>query len=200
MRRHDRGEVDGGRPIGAADDADRSRLVGAETKNVERSEGGHGDPELGRCAEQEGQWAPEQRAEVGEGADAEEDHRRQELGLDACVIDKLQQRMATAGSRNPIRGCAHHGVRKVGQDGSEPDRNQQQWFITLADGKEDQDAADHKHHQVLPAEPGKARLCDEDGQRFHFRLSLRSSGSACRPRCRRRCRPRLSEPCRSRVP
>src|SRR5690606_18451564 len=74
------GDEDGGGAVGAADDADGGGLLGGEAEHGGAHEGEE-QPGLGGGPEEEGARHGDERAEVGERADAEEDERREEFQL-----------------------------------------------------------------------------------------------------------------------
>ena len=58
------------------------------------SEEGHVDAALGRGTQEDQAWLRQQRPEVGVGAEPEEDQRRNDLPLDAIVIEAPDQPLA----------------------------------------------------------------------------------------------------------
>ncbi len=78
-----------GRAVGAADDADGCALGTCEAK-CDSAEEGHENAELSRSAHEQALGVGKQRAEVGHGADAEEDKRGVNAGLDADIEEVKQ--------------------------------------------------------------------------------------------------------------
>ena len=70
-------EVNGGRAVRAADDADGGRLIQLEIKNVIGAQRGEENADLSGCPKQESDRAAEQRAKVGQGSNAHENNRRE---------------------------------------------------------------------------------------------------------------------------
>ena len=186
VRGENGGQVNGGRSVRPADDADRRRFLGRETEQVEGAERGDENAQLGRRAEQQGDRSAQQRPEVGQRAHPHENHRRQQLGLDAHAVDQLQQRHGLTGFRMIAAGGTEHGRRQIGEHRAKADGDQQQRLVVFLHRQIDQQPGDPEHEQILPGQAAKAALGDQFRQGIH--VNRRGSGWVCRRRPRYRVR------------
>ena len=135
------GHEDGGGAVRRADDGDGGGVLQLEAQ--QRGQGqGEENAELGRRAEDHQLGIGEQGLEVDHGADADEQHQREQLGALNADAEQRLQHMLDAG--------AFHRHRQVDQDGAEAHGQQQRRLHLLGDGQVNQHAADNPHHQVLP--------------------------------------------------
>lgn len=139
MRGHFCRQIDRGGTVSAADNPDRTGLLGCESEDVESPHGGDHDAELGRAAKHEGNRPAQQGPEVREGADAHKDHWRQEFRLDSGVVYELQKRcnsiMPPTG--NPIMERGHHPVGDVGHQCAEAYRQQEKRLVVFCNRQVD---------------------------------------------------------------
>lgn len=92
MRSKLRRQKNSRRPVGSADNPDRTRFLQREAKQIVRANRGDKDPHLCRRSEKERDRPGQQQTEIRERTNAEKDDGRQQFGFDADVIDQLQQR------------------------------------------------------------------------------------------------------------
>ena len=160
MGREGLGDEDGGRAVGAADDADGSGFFRGKAEE-KRADKGDKDTQLGSGAQQEGLGVGDQRAEVGHRADAEEDQRRVDAQLDAEVEDvqeaALLEHLPVVDGTGIVKVHVEHaGAGDVGEQHAEGDRQQQKGFIPLRNREISEHTGDPDHDQLLPTDVGKA--------------------------------------------
>ena len=105
------------------------------------------DAELRRGSQQHDTRTAQQRAEVGHRADAHEDQQRQEVVLDAGVVDQPQQAII----------LAHAGEGGVDEETAEADGHQQQRLEVPGDAQIEQ-------HQAHDQHDGRAPLATHEGR------------------------------------
>ena len=157
-------QEDGRRTVGAADDGDRTGLVGRESER-QSAHVGREDTDLRRSADKHQLGVRNQRREVGHGAHAEEDQRRIDAVTDAEI--EVVEHRAFLVDADSVAG--HH--RDIADDDTETDRHQQHGLELVFDGKIEEEAPHGDHDEVLVAallqeELRKSRLVHELGYAF----------------------------------
>ena len=171
-RRELGGDVDGGRAVRAADDADCAGLSGGKAQN-QRHDERQEDTQLRGSAEQQAHRVGDQRTEVGHRADAHEDERREDAQLNALIeviqqaavlLDILiaHQHIAVVNRDTGLAVVRRVGddlvdrlvhnarQRQVRQQHAEGNRHQQQRLKLLDNGQIEQHERDEDHHRALP--------------------------------------------------
>ena len=161
LRRQLRSGEDGRRAVRSADNADGAGLLCGKAKGTGGGVGRE-DTDLRGRAQEQALRVGNQGAEVGHGADADEDQAGVEAGLDADVKDVEQSAAREDGAVVMEGGVAfvHEGAPQlgvikvaagqVGQQHTESDTNQKQGLELLMDAQPQQEEGDKDHHQVLP--------------------------------------------------
>ena len=152
----------------AADDPDGRGILEAEVDPVKHaaenqgSDQGREDPELRGCAQKNGLGVRQQRAEVGQGTDAQEDEGRKDAQFDPEIeiIEKSSL-------------LEHAALGKVRQDRPDADGQQEQGLEPLVNRQVHEDRADDQHRGVPPREvrdPGLSQKLRESGPQsvHHF--------------------------------
>ena len=158
IRRELRGQPDGGGAVRAADDADGGGDVGLEAEDADGHQESGEDAELGGGAEQQGLGVGKQGTKVGHRADAHEDQRGVEAGLDADVedvkqtalMDDVRQRDLTGNVGVPQLGVIHMGAGEVREQHAEGDADQQQGLKFLDQTEVEQQTGEQDHHDLPP--------------------------------------------------
>ncbi len=170
LHRQFRSGQDGGRAVGAADDADGGGFSGLKAQHQSHQEGGK-DAQLSGGAQQQGGGVGQQGAKVRHRADSHKDNRRVDGVLNA-LIEHPHETYSTA-----VRGGVIHrlveqaGDGQVGQQHTEGDGNQQQGLEALANAHVQQHTGDNQHKSGLPVQSGKAGAGRDRGnyssEKFH---------------------------------
>ena len=135
MRRHLGREVDRGRAVRTADDADGACLLCVEAEK-HRTEQGDEYTDLCRCAHEERGRTCNQRTEVRHRADPEKDERREDLVFDTQTDCGHDAWLLKAVERN---------VRK---DTAECDRTEEQRLEVACKREVEQNETDNNHDEV----------------------------------------------------
>jgi hypothetical protein len=154
-------DEDARRPVDRADDADGRRLVERELAGRQRQQQHREDAELSGRADEHHARVGKQRAEVGHRADADEQEQREELGLDAGLIKRIEDALGLLAGHDGAQVQAHACAGDVRQDRAHADGDEQDRLVFLGDGQVDEQAADGEHEQVGPGELAQA---GEDGE------------------------------------
>ena len=146
------GHKDGSGAVGSADNGDGRGVVNIkeETGHKESEE----NTELGGCTEEHQPRVLQQRAKVDHGADTDKQQQREQLVGNACI----KQYGYGAFLRPGLGNGAAEG--QIHQNGAEAHGQQQGGFHFLLNGKVDQHAANHPHHDhtgINVAEVGEQR-------------------------------------------
>ena len=147
----------GGRAVGAADDADGGGLSGCEAQDQSHQEGGE-DAQLSGSAQQQGHGVGQQRTKVGHCANSHEDNRRIDGPLDALIEHPHEADGTTVGSGVIDRLGKQAGDGQVCQQHTEGDGNHQQRLIALADAHVQQHTGDEQHHKGPPVKQSRLRV------------------------------------------
>jgi len=149
-----------GGAVGAADDPD-GRGLGGDEAQVERADHRQEDAYLRRGAQEDELWVGDHVGEVGHGADAQEDERREDALRDA-KIDVRQHAARIVHRERHARGQGN-----VAHDGPETDGHQQQGLVVLGDAQRNEGNPDGEHDHVAERQVDDARGSDKLPKNIH---------------------------------
>ena len=172
------GNINRGRTVSAADNADSARLSFGKAEENRACEGNE-DTDLSRSAEDKALGVGDQRTEVGHTADAEEDERWIDTELNALV--EIVEKTAVGGVlvvnlsayflndvtcrgrvvraldfyQTDVRSRHDLGI-EIDKQHAESDGKQQKRFILLFDCEIEQKARNADHYVILPTETNQS--------------------------------------------